>query len=246
MKILRITNSVQVTKQAGGSQIDGGYCNMSNHVMCHAVRASTGTVWETCMYVWPSCVTGTPSGITSHQALTTIWPYPLAFETQQHAWAAPTPPANAPLHWCSLHSYWPLICFRSPALFLYDLRPPSNITACALHVFKYWFEQHLPQSRKERKRIHKGGSSRQTPQMGRKKKKVWRGVWWIFNFGEISNIIGEGGSSAAAAESTASCQESGSNLHSEDKTSFTLWLNYWWIILLFRWLLPGEAKSVFR
>lgn len=77
------------------------------------------------------------------------------------------------------------------------------------------------------------------------KKKRWREVWWIFNFGEKSNSIGEMGPLRSC--SPASCQESGSNLQSEDKTSFSLWLNHWWIILLFRQVLLacGEVKSVF-
>lgn len=214
--------------------------------MCHAVRASTGTVWETCMYVWPSCVTGTPSGITSHQALPTIWPYPLAFETQQHAWAAPNPPSKCPF--ALMQPPQLLTAHMFPVTGVILVWPPLSeqyhcLRSTCLQILIWTTSPAVTKGTE--KNTQRRVEPSNTPN-GRKKKKVWRGVWWIFNFGEISNIIGEGGRSAAAAESPASCQESGSNLHSEDKTSFRLWLNYWWIILLFRCLLPGEAKSVFR
>lgn len=51
------------------------------------------------------------------------------------------------------------------------------------------------------------------------------------------------GAAAAAAARRASCQESDSVPRSAEKTSFSLWLHYWWIILLFRWLRLAEVKS---
>lgn len=152
----------------------GGYCVMSSHVVGHAIRAAMGTVWKTCMFAWPGCMTGDPSGTTSHQALTTICPYLLTHDTPTvlpSCTPTPQPPRKCPLHWCSLHSYWPFICFRSLALFLRDLHFPSNTTPCAPRVVKYW--HHLLQSQKEWKWIHEGWSSRRS---GKREKETWRSL----------------------------------------------------------------------
>lgn len=36
------------------------------HVVGHALRAAMGTAWKTRPFVWPGCITGSPSGVTSH------------------------------------------------------------------------------------------------------------------------------------------------------------------------------------
>ena len=103
-------------------------------------QAMVWETWEECP-VRRGCVMGRPSGISSHQACITIWSDLFrdshAFKTQQHS----RPPPLS-MYWWSLRSYWMLICFRSLALFLYDLPSPNNGTLHALNVFKYWFAHH--------------------------------------------------------------------------------------------------------
>lgn len=131
-----------------------------------------------------------PSGITSHQASSTIWSYLIpdqpAFKTPQHSRPpysniVPSPHSKCPLQWCTLHSYWPLICFRSLALFFYDLHSLNNAAPHALNVFKYW-SAHVPQSHKggslkekEQKRIHKD-SRAVTQKHPRRKKNMERSL----------------------------------------------------------------------
>lgn len=242
-------------------RVDGGrgarYCNMSKPscVMGHAIRTAMGTVWET-WGVWPSC-----EAIWYHQSPGTyhhmIMPLPTpsrlqnttALMTPSFSHPAPNPPVNAPCidavstaidrsyvsgHW-HYSRIWPPLskqCSSSCSTCLQIL-----ICTASSAVTKG-----KPEERhgKEYARTYKN-----TPA----EKKMERKVWRIFNFGEKSNSIGEGGErSVAAAESPASCQESGSNPQTEDKTSFSLWLNHWWIILLFRRVLlacRGKVKSFF-
>lgn len=158
-------------------------------VSCHGSRAPMRAVWEAWgeWPGWTGCVIGRPSGITSHQARTTIWSClfqdSLPFETHPHS--LPAPPRPAPIHWCTLHGYWPLICFRSLALFLYDLHhPKNNGTPHALNVFKYW-SAHLPQSHERslrkgiRKNTHTHGRvvrQKPTQQKEEEEKKMGRNL----------------------------------------------------------------------
>lgn len=163
-----------------------------------------GTVWET-WGVWPGCVTGRPSGITSHQAPTTIWSClfqdPLAFKTQQHtqppppplsSHPAPNPPVNAPridavftaIDRSYVSGHWHYSCMTStpqtmPLLMLYM---SSNID---LHsIFCSYKKRSL---RKGMEKNMQGRSN--TPPQTKRRREVWR----IFNSVRIQTASERGG-----------------------------------------------------
>lgn len=117
--------------------------------------------------------------ICSHLPNTTPTPA-LALQPPPTLHPPPSPPI-CPLHWCSLHGYWPLICFRSLALFLYDLlsfcelRRSSCSTCLQILICA------------ASSAVIKGGAPRigmeknMQRMMGSKDKH--RGeVWWVFQF----------------------------------------------------------------
>lgn len=149
----------------------------------------------------------------------------------------PTPIVNVPctdalstaIDRSYVSGHWHYSCMTStpqtmPLLMLYM---PSNID---LH--NDFCRHKSGASGKEWKKICKDG--RAVIQKHPPQKKSCREVDGFLISVRNQTASERGERSVAAAESSTSCQESGSSLQSEDKTSFSLWLKHWWIILLFR------------
>ena len=155
------------------------------------------------------------------------------------------------MHGQSLYTYWTLICFRSLAIFSYDLPCPNNGTPHALHVFKYWFAHHPPQSHKGslRNDMKKKEKKTQTGTLSRKHPHRQKSDSYLILI-RNQMALRRGESTRWLHETSVCCQESGNNQQSEDKTFFSPWLHHRGIILLFRRVLlhspTGEkAKSDF-
>lgn len=199
-KLLKTKNRPPL-KEGGQWPSDGWWARWQilRHVkLCcvtgHAIRAAMGTVWET-WRVWPlwTCVWRedhllspvtmciTPYDHTSSKAF---------LPSKHHSTHNPLlpsctqPPEKCPLHWCTLHGYWPLICFRSMALLLADPHSSNNATPHALHVFKYWFAQRFLQLQK--RSLRQGMEQNMRGQLNRHTKtppqEKRQKVWWLFNF----------------------------------------------------------------
>lgn len=178
------------------------YCNMSTcqttmcHRSCHNGNHGNG-MWNT------ASMAGKAIWCHWSPVLTTIRSHPVTFKTHRALMTPPQHPApcnhmKAPAWMQSAHLST-IICFRSLELSMYDLHSPNNTTPHALHVFKYWSARLLQQTQKEREPEER---KEEEEEYARMVEMSWkntpaeergREVWGIFNFGEKSNSIAEGG-----------------------------------------------------
>lgn len=192
--------------------------------MGHAIRAAPGMEWET-WGVWPGCVTGRPSGMTSHQSLTTIWSSKQNTPTSLVS-SCTQPPPNPRIDGVStaidrsyVSGHWHYSCMTSTiqATALLMLYMSSNIdlhTIFCSHKREAWGE--------EWKRIREGWLSRHAQTPPKKDGEKFDG-FLISVWNQTASERGE----CSVEPPPPSCQKSGSNLQSKDKTSFSLRLNHW-------------------